>query len=125
MNVPDLSSESPLIISGRYKGNFPDVLKARGIIADMTSYEMELKVYKAKAIPLEKVRGQNFHVLLTNVWFLYNKQRFCYSLSLLTDEHTCVLSFCFVADYLHFTDIGSAANHYIHISIMAFGRQTT
>ena len=63
MNVPDLSSEIPLIISGRYNGNFPDVLKARGIIADMTSYEMDLKVYNAKAIPLEKVRRQNFHAL--------------------------------------------------------------
>ncbi|CAO2823146.1 unnamed protein product [Amaranthus hypochondriacus] len=75
MNVPDLSSESPLIISGRYKGNFPDVLKARGIIADMTSYEMELKVYKAKAIPLEKILAlQQITIYTSQSWLLEDKQ---------------------------------------------------
>lgn len=64
INVPDLSSESPLTISGRYSGKFPEVVKARGIIADMTCYEMDLKVHKAKAIPLDKVSYHHFISLI-------------------------------------------------------------
>ncbi|GAY37643.1 hypothetical protein CUMW_030610 [Citrus unshiu] len=41
--IPDLSSESPLIVSGRYQGKFPDTLKAK-----------ELKLQLAKDIPLDR-----------------------------------------------------------------------
>lgn len=52
--VPDLSSESPLIISGRYSGKFPEVLKARGKLADLTNYEMEMKVREVEGFPIER-----------------------------------------------------------------------
>lgn len=75
INVPDLSLESPLTISGRYSGNFPEVLKARGIIAGMTSYELELKVHKSKAFPLEKILAMQHIIMCTSqAWLLDDKQ---------------------------------------------------
>lgn len=53
--IPDLSSECPVIISGRYHGNFPDSLKVSGILADTSNFSTELKVEKTKDIPLDKV----------------------------------------------------------------------
>ncbi|XP_021756688.1 inter alpha-trypsin inhibitor, heavy chain 4-like [Chenopodium quinoa] len=75
INVPDLSSQSPLTISGRYSGKFPEVFKARGIIADMTCYELNLKVYKSKAIPLDKILAlQQITMCTSEAWFLEDKQ---------------------------------------------------
>ncbi|KAF7142694.1 hypothetical protein RHSIM_Rhsim05G0005400 [Rhododendron simsii] len=53
--IPDLLSESPLIVSGRYQGAFPETLKATGILADLSNFVVDLKVQKAKDIPLDKV----------------------------------------------------------------------
>lgn len=53
--IPDLSSESPLIVSGRYRGTFPQTLKLNGRLADMTSFTLDLKVEEAKEIPITKV----------------------------------------------------------------------
>lgn len=73
--VPDLSSESPLTISGRYNGNFPDVLKARGIVADMKHHEMDLKVRKAKGIPLERMLAmQQINTCTAQAWLSEDKQ---------------------------------------------------
>lgn len=75
INFPDLSSDSPLTISGRYSGKFPEVIKARGIIADMTCYETDLKVHKAKAIPLEKILAlQQIITFTSQAWFLEDKR---------------------------------------------------
>ncbi|XP_074280794.1 uncharacterized protein LOC141605796 isoform X2 [Silene latifolia] len=74
-SVPDLSSEGPLIISGRYKGDFPEVVKVSGIVADMTSYEVDLKVTKAKGIPLERILAlQQIIIYTSQAWFLESKQ---------------------------------------------------
>lgn len=56
--MPDLSSESVWTVSGRYKGNFPDTIQARGIFADLNNFVTDLKVQKAKEIPLDRVRFQ-------------------------------------------------------------------
>lgn len=73
--VPDLSSESPLTISGRYSGNFPEVLKARGIIAGMSNFEMDLKVHKVKEIPLERILAMEQISLFTaQAWLLEDRQ---------------------------------------------------
>lgn len=55
-HIPDLLSESPLIVSGRYQGAFPETLKATGILADSSNFVVDLKVQKAKDMPLDKVR---------------------------------------------------------------------
>lgn len=54
-HIPDLSSGSPLIISGRYHGEFPESLKASGSLADMSNFTIDLKIQKAKEIPLDRV----------------------------------------------------------------------
>ena len=57
-NIPDLSSESPLIVSGRYYGNLPNIIKLSGTLADMSNFTIDLKTLKAKDLPLNKVRFQ-------------------------------------------------------------------
>ncbi|KAI7991531.1 hypothetical protein LOK49_LG12G02177 [Camellia lanceoleosa] len=73
--IPDLLSESPLIVSGRYKGDFPETLKARGILADMSNFVVDLKVQKAKDIPIDKVLAkQEIDLLSGQAWFSENKE---------------------------------------------------
>lgn len=73
--VPDLSSERPLLISGRYKGDFPEVVKVTGIVAGMTKHEVELKVNKAKGIPLERILAlQQIITYTSQAWFSESKQ---------------------------------------------------
>ncbi|XP_058108654.1 uncharacterized protein LOC131251745 isoform X2 [Magnolia sinica] len=52
--IPDLSSECPLLLSGRYEGNFPDSFEAKGIFADTSNTVIDLKVLRAKDITLDK-----------------------------------------------------------------------
>lgn len=54
--MPDLSSESPLTVSGRFRGSFPNTLKAKGLSPDMSSIVIDLKLQDAKDIPLDRVR---------------------------------------------------------------------
>lgn len=53
--IPDITLGHPLILSGRYKGEFPDEIELRGTLADMSCFTIELTVQKAKDIPLDKV----------------------------------------------------------------------
>ncbi|KAI3684147.1 hypothetical protein L6452_33366 [Arctium lappa] len=53
--LPDLWSGSPLIVSGRYEGNFPDIVKVRGFLGDLSTYVIDVKVRKAKDMPLDMV----------------------------------------------------------------------
>lgn len=45
-----------MVVSGRYEGKFPDSAKAKGSLADMSDFFVDLKVQNAKDIPLDKVR---------------------------------------------------------------------
>ncbi|KAI8553301.1 hypothetical protein RHMOL_Rhmol05G0004300 [Rhododendron molle] len=68
--IPDLLSESPLIVSGRYQGAFPETLKATGILADSSNFVVDLKVQKAKDIPLDKILAkQEIDLLTAQAWF--------------------------------------------------------
>lgn len=72
--IPDLLSESPLIISGRYQGDFPSTLKTKGILADMSNFSIDLKVQEAKDIPLDKVLAkQQIELYTAQAWFSENK----------------------------------------------------
>ncbi|GAB4853701.1 hypothetical protein Ancab_017893 [Ancistrocladus abbreviatus] len=74
-HIPDLSSESPLIISGRYQGNFPEVIKASAILADMKSSVIELKVQNANIISLDRVVAmQQISMCMAQAWFSEDKQ---------------------------------------------------
>ncbi|MBA0604072.1 hypothetical protein Godav_016761 [Gossypium davidsonii] len=73
--IPDLSFESPLTICGRYEGSFPDTLKAKGILGDLSSFVMDLKIVRAKDIPLDRVLSrQEIDLLTAQAWLSENKQ---------------------------------------------------
>nr|XP_043624397.1 inter alpha-trypsin inhibitor, heavy chain 4-like [Erigeron canadensis] len=73
--VPDLCSERPLIISGQYKGGFPDTVKVCGIFADTSNYTIDLKVQRATDIPLEKVLAkQHIEQYTAQAWYLQDKK---------------------------------------------------
>ncbi|XP_060187152.1 uncharacterized protein LOC132616626 [Lycium barbarum] len=72
--VPDLSSEGPLVLSGRYRGVFPETLKAKGALADLSNFSLDLKAVQAKDIPLDKVLARHQVELLTaQSWLTENK----------------------------------------------------
>ncbi|XP_071710851.1 uncharacterized protein [Rutidosis leptorrhynchoides] len=62
--TPDLCG-TPLIVSGRYKGSFPNTVKARGFMADMSTFTIDIKVKNAKGIPLDKVCARREIDMLT------------------------------------------------------------
>ncbi|XP_057977482.1 uncharacterized protein LOC131164366 isoform X2 [Malania oleifera] len=73
--IPDLSSGSPLVISGRYRGNFPESLKVKGTLADMSNFTVDLKVQNAKDIPVDKVLARRqVDILTAQAWLSENKQ---------------------------------------------------
>ncbi|KAK1434253.1 hypothetical protein QVD17_11173 [Tagetes erecta] len=66
--IPDLFG-SPLIVSGRYQGNFPDTVTARGFMADLSTRVIDVKVRKAKGIPLDMVCARReIDTLTTHAW---------------------------------------------------------
>ncbi|RAL43657.1 hypothetical protein DM860_017513 [Cuscuta australis] len=75
--IPDLSSESPLVLSGRYNGVFPKNchLEARGILADFSNFSINMKVQETKDIPLDKVLAHHQIGMLTSqAWFTEGKK---------------------------------------------------
>lgn len=56
-----------MVVFGHYRGGFPDTLKVTGILADMSNFTIDLKVQRAKEIPLEKVSLIIFTVYLVIV----------------------------------------------------------
>ncbi|KAF7837543.1 inter alpha-trypsin inhibitor, heavy chain 4-like isoform X1 [Senna tora] len=73
--IPDLSSEGPLILSGRYKGTFPEIFKAKAVLADFSNFTMDLKIQKTKDIPIQRVSGkQQIEHLTAQAWLSQNKQ---------------------------------------------------
>ncbi|KAJ3673168.1 hypothetical protein LUZ60_006542 [Juncus effusus] len=74
-NVPDVSSACMTSIFGRFKGKFPDSVKAKGYLADLSAIEIDLKVQNTKDIQIEKVFAKEYINLLTaQSWLSENKQ---------------------------------------------------
>ncbi|OVA04233.1 von Willebrand factor [Macleaya cordata] len=74
-HIPDLSAGSPLIVSGRYQGEFPDSLKVSGLLADMSNFTINLKVQRAKEIPLDKVVAKKqIDMLTAQAWLSQSKE---------------------------------------------------
>ncbi|KAK4713778.1 hypothetical protein R3W88_019685 [Solanum pinnatisectum] len=72
--VPDLSSKGPLVLSGRYRGVFPDTLKAKGVLADLSNFSLDLKAIQTTDIPLDKVLArQQIELLTAQAWLTENK----------------------------------------------------
>jgi len=54
-------------MSGRFKGTLPKSLKVHGILADMTTFIIDVKVHKADDIPLDKVMLELLMILGQNM----------------------------------------------------------
>ena len=67
--IPDLSSESPFVVSGRYRGTFPKTLKLNGRLGDMSGFTLDLNVEEAKEIPISKV-------IITTAFMIYDAYNF-------------------------------------------------
>ncbi|CAH1425409.1 unnamed protein product [Lactuca virosa] len=67
--IPDLLSRSPLIVSGRYQGKFPELVKVRGLMTDLSSYVMDIKVRKTSNINLDRMCGmREVDILTSQAW---------------------------------------------------------
>ncbi|KAL5822344.1 hypothetical protein ACOSQ3_020252 [Xanthoceras sorbifolium] len=74
-HIPDLSSGNPLIVSGRCTGSFPDSIKVRGKLADMSNFVIDLKAQKAKDILLDKIFARRqIDILTAQAWFFESKE---------------------------------------------------
>ncbi|KAE7999033.1 hypothetical protein FH972_003518 [Carpinus fangiana] len=74
-HIPDLSSGSPLIVSGRYDGNFPGCVKISGTLADMSNFTIDLQVQRAKDVPLDRVLARrHIDILRAYAWLLGTKE---------------------------------------------------
>ncbi|KAK9066149.1 hypothetical protein SSX86_013470 [Deinandra increscens subsp. villosa] len=72
--IPDLFG-SPLVVSGRYNGNFPDIVVARGFMADQSTRVIDVKVRKSEGIPLDKVCARReIDTLTAHAWLHQNTQ---------------------------------------------------
>ena len=80
-DIPDLSLEGPLILSGRYKGSFPETLKAKGVLADFSDFVIDMKIQKAKDIPLQKVK-------YLSSYMAYSRFRSLLSLKIIISSHS-------------------------------------
>ncbi|KAB2065340.1 hypothetical protein ES319_A09G083100v1 [Gossypium barbadense] len=87
--IPDLSLGSPSIMSGRYKGDFPDTLKVKGRLADMSTFIMDLKVQNAKDMSFDRIlTRRQIDILTCHAWLSESKE--------LEDKYPC-LTFLSVA----------------------------
>ncbi|XP_018441833.1 uncharacterized protein LOC108813701 [Raphanus sativus] len=74
-NIPDLTCLSPLMVYGRYRGKFPENVKASGLLRDLSRFSVDLTVQSAKDMPLDKVFAKNVIDLLTaEAWFSEDNQ---------------------------------------------------
>ncbi|KAD4585036.1 hypothetical protein E3N88_22637 [Mikania micrantha] len=74
-HLPDLLSRSPLIVSGRFIGKFPDIVEARGFLADLSTHVIDVKVMNADNMPLDMVCAKREIATLTaQAWLEQNTQ---------------------------------------------------
>ncbi|KAF1875648.1 hypothetical protein Lal_00006278 [Lupinus albus] len=74
-HIPDLSSAGLLALSGRYKGSFPESIKVKGILADFSNFAIDIKIRKAKGVPVQRVSARDqIEYLTAQAWLSENKQ---------------------------------------------------
>ncbi|ESW07417.1 hypothetical protein PHAVU_010G128200 [Phaseolus vulgaris] len=74
-HIQDISSGSPLILSGRYTGTFPELVKVTGTLADMTNFAVDLKVKREKDIQLSNVLAKRHIDMVTaQAWLLKSEE---------------------------------------------------
>ncbi|KAK8675783.1 hypothetical protein V6N13_033846 [Hibiscus sabdariffa] len=74
-HIPDLSFGSPLIVSGRYKGEFPDVIKINGTLEDMSAFQTDLKLQNAKDLPFDRIlTRRQIDIITCHAWLSESKE---------------------------------------------------
>jgi hypothetical protein len=94
-NIPDFSSKSALMISGRYKGTFPKTVKAKGMFSDSSNFSIDMKAEYVKNLPLEQVLAKQLIEQYTaEAWFLESTE---------LEEKAAQISerTCFSSEYTH------------------------
>ncbi|PKI41654.1 hypothetical protein CRG98_037961 [Punica granatum] len=73
--IPDLLPGRPLIVSGRYSGDFPESVKVSGTLADGSVFTEHLKVKWAKDVALDRVLARRqIDVLTAEAWLQESQQ---------------------------------------------------
>ncbi|XP_027338364.1 von Willebrand factor A domain-containing protein DDB_G0286969-like [Abrus precatorius] len=74
-HIPDLCSDGLMILSGRYKGNFPKALEIKGVLADFSNFVIDMKIQEAKDIPVQRIcaRDQIEHLTALS-WLLKDEE---------------------------------------------------
>ncbi|KAK7328766.1 hypothetical protein VNO77_22885 [Canavalia gladiata] len=74
-HIPDLSSDSLLIVSGRYKGSFPKAFEIKGVLADFSNFVIDMKIQEAKDIPIQKISARDqIEYLTAQAWISEDEQ---------------------------------------------------
>ncbi|XP_027335338.1 inter alpha-trypsin inhibitor, heavy chain 4-like isoform X2 [Abrus precatorius] len=95
-HIQDLSTECPLIISGRYNGTFPEFVKVTGTLADMTNFTVDLKVKREKDMRLSNVLAKRHIDFFTAQAWLLKSEELEEKVSKMSiqnkvpSEHTCM-----------------------------------
>ncbi|TKY72884.1 Inter-alpha-trypsin inhibitor heavy chain H1 [Spatholobus suberectus] len=95
-HIPDLSTDGPLILSGRYKGSFPKDLEIKGVLADFSNFVIDMKIQEAKDIPVQKICARDqIEYLTAQAWLSKDEklEQKVAKLSLQTgfvSEYTCM-----------------------------------
>ena len=61
---PDLYIGSPLVLTGAFKGQFPQTVKVRGKLSNGNPYEFKLNSFVAERVPVKKVFYRSFFLLM-------------------------------------------------------------
>ncbi|KHN39616.1 Inter-alpha-trypsin inhibitor heavy chain H5 [Glycine soja] len=74
-HIQDISFESPLILSGRYSGTFPELVKVTGTLANKTNFVVGLKVKREKDMQLSNVLSKR-HIdqVTAQAWLLKSEE---------------------------------------------------
>lgn len=73
--IPDLSFGSPLVVSGRYKGDFPDIIEVKGLSAEMSTFVTELKVQNAKDVSFDRIlTRRQIDIVTCHAWLSESKE---------------------------------------------------
>ncbi|QCE13585.1 uncharacterized protein DEO72_LG11g579 [Vigna unguiculata] len=68
-HIPDLSSDGPLILSGRFNGSFPKDLEIKGLLADFSNFVIDMKIEEANDIPVQRICARDqIEYLTAQAW---------------------------------------------------------
>ncbi|KAH1209525.1 hypothetical protein GmHk_15G044034 [Glycine max] len=68
-HIPDLSSDGPLLLSGRYKGSFSKDFEIKGVLPVFSNFVIDMKIQDAKDIPVQRICARDqIEYLTAQAW---------------------------------------------------------